>query len=212
MSFTLSHAIKVVLGLVFMSFLVLLLGCSSAMSKLDYSNIFNRKGWNHTDKVVEKLALKKGDVVVDLGAGDGYFSYVLAEEVGSAGKVYAVDISQSALDKISKNAKERNLDNIYTVLAEEADPNLPVNDINMIFMSNSYHHISDRITYFKKVSKHLAHDGRLAVLDTKEGTPFFIIPHGVHAQQIRQELAEAGYKYTVGYDFLPFNNFQLFTK
>ena len=42
--------------------------------------------------MVDKLGLKPGDAVADLGAGSGYFTMLFAKAVGPQGKVYAVDI------------------------------------------------------------------------------------------------------------------------
>src|SRR4029077_15328081 len=43
-------------------------------------------------KVIEALELKGGEVIADLGAGSGYFTFRLAPKVGEAGKILAVEI------------------------------------------------------------------------------------------------------------------------
>ncbi|MBE0369480.1 class I SAM-dependent methyltransferase [Pseudoalteromonas aurantia] len=212
MNMRVSLVSKIIFVLLFSFVFLFLVGCSSAISKIDYSNVFNRKGWNHTDEVIKKLDIKKGDVVVDLGAGDGYFSFYLAEAVGKNGKVYAIDLSKSEVNKIKSRVEKEGVSNIYPILASEKNPNIPTNDVDLIFMSNSYHHISERVEYFSNINKHIDINGRIAVLDTKKGTPFFVIPHGVHSEQIKKELKDAGYQYITGYDFLPFNNFEVFSK
>jgi hypothetical protein len=45
-----------------------------------------------TDLLMDALAFKAGEVVADIGAGSGYFSWRIARQVGDAGKVYAVEI------------------------------------------------------------------------------------------------------------------------
>ena len=52
-------------------------------------------------KLMEVLPLKAGDVVADVGAGSGYYTFRLAEKVGAKGKVLAVDIQQEMLDRKS---------------------------------------------------------------------------------------------------------------
>ena len=44
------------------------------------------------NKLMESLKIKHGDVVADIGAGSGYFTFRLAERVGPKGKILAVDI------------------------------------------------------------------------------------------------------------------------
>src|SRR5216117_3556557 len=48
----------------------------------------------HTEKLVEQLRIKPGDVVADIGAGTGYYTRRLAKLVGDNGLVYAVEIQQ----------------------------------------------------------------------------------------------------------------------
>ena len=47
--------------------------------------------------MLKALALKPGEVVADIGAGSGYFTFPLARKVGPTGKVYAVDIQPEML-------------------------------------------------------------------------------------------------------------------
>src|SRR6266576_2237850 len=56
--------------------------------------------------LVENLGLKETEVVADIGAGSGYFSFRMAERVPK-GKVLAVDIQREMLDMIRAGAKER---------------------------------------------------------------------------------------------------------
>lgn len=44
--------------------------------------------------------LNKGDTVIDLGCGPGFFTVTMAELVGSSGKVIAVDLQQEMLAKV----------------------------------------------------------------------------------------------------------------
>src|SRR6266699_3426440 len=62
-------------------------------------------------KAVELMELKETDVVADIGAGSGYFSFRMAPKVPK-GKVLAVDIQQEMLDAITKTAKKREIENV----------------------------------------------------------------------------------------------------
>src|SRR6266404_1302970 len=59
------------------------------------------------DRALDAIALKKGDVVADIGAGVGYFTWRMAERVGPAGKVYASDIQPGMLEQLKKNVAAR---------------------------------------------------------------------------------------------------------
>src|SRR5579862_9068865 len=60
----------------------------------------------HPDQAIDALAIPKGATVADIGAGVGYFTWRLADRVGSNGIVYAEDIQQVMLDKLEQNMKE----------------------------------------------------------------------------------------------------------
>ncbi|HEY5909691.1 MAG TPA: hypothetical protein VJA21_03705 [Verrucomicrobiae bacterium] len=48
-----------------------------------------RDEYQKPHEVITALNLKPGEVVADIGAGSGYFTFRLAHHVGDAGRVYA---------------------------------------------------------------------------------------------------------------------------
>jgi len=68
------------------------------------------------DLLIEALKLKPGDVVADIGAGTGYYSWRMAQKVGENGLVYAVDIQQEMLELLAKRMAERKLTNVKGAL------------------------------------------------------------------------------------------------
>jgi ubiquinone/menaquinone biosynthesis C-methylase UbiE len=57
----------------------------------------------HPKKIAGEY-ITRGDTVIDMGCGPGYFSIDLAKMVGEAGKVFAVDLQESMLVKVRKKA------------------------------------------------------------------------------------------------------------
>jgi len=79
------------------------------------------------NRLLGALKLKDGDVVADIGAGSGYFTFRIAKRVGTKGKVLAVDIQPEMLDIIKKRMKERKVGNIERSREPETDPSyLPI--------------------------------------------------------------------------------------
>src|SRR5437867_13423073 len=77
------------------------------------------------DRALDAIGLKRGDVVADIGAGVGYFSWRMAERVGPSGKVYANDIQPAMLEQLKRNVAAHGLANVVPVLGAEDDPRLP---------------------------------------------------------------------------------------
>ena len=118
-------------------------------------------------ETVAALKIKPGQIVADIGAGTGIFSFAFVTSVRPSGKVYAVDIEEGLLTHIEEKATEMGMSNfVKPVLGEFTDPNLPEN-IDLAFINDVLHHIEDRPTYIKNLAAYLKPGGRIAVIDFK---------------------------------------------
>jgi predicted methyltransferase len=66
-----------------------------------------RDEWQRPQEVMDALGIGAGSAVADVGSGNGYFTFHLAERVGPAGRVYAVDIDEGALKKLREKAEKK---------------------------------------------------------------------------------------------------------
>ena len=168
-----------------------------------------RDTWQLPDRVIATLNLKRGQIVADIGAGTGYFSVRLAKS-DAAPKVYAVDIEPSMVNYLRERAAKEGLNNVTTVLAAADQPNLP-EPVDLILIVDTYHHIGDRETYFRKLAKSIKPGGHVAIIDfnpdSPEGPPReFRFP----AEKFKSEMGAAGYKLAAQHDFLPRQQFLIF--
>ena len=150
------------------------LGFESAFAQLkqrpakDYIDRMEQPGRFETlkvDEVIEKLQLKPGDVVADIGSGAGSFSVPMARAIGPNGTLYAVDIDQEMLDYVSEKATKDGVGNVRTVLGEYNDPKLPVKDVDVAFMHRVLHMIENRQAYINSIVKYLKPDGRIVIIE-----------------------------------------------
>ncbi len=176
-----------------------------------------RARWQQPERVMQSLAIQPGAHVADLGAGGGYFTFRLADAVGPAGKVYAVDIDKGNLDYIAREARAQGYTNVETILAKVDDPLLPPHDVDLIFTCNVYHHLQNRADYFKSAARYLNPEGRVAIIDlNKAGVGWvhrlFLFGHWTPKETTREELTTAGYALTNDFTFLERQTFQMFKK
>ena len=167
----------------------------------------DRYTWQVPERVVKALKLKPDMKVADLGSGTGYFTFRLAEAVGDAGKVYAVDIDEEMNATVDQQAVKKQAENVQTVLAVEHDPLIP-EKVDLIFSVNAYHHLKDRTAYFKNAARYLKPDGRVAIIDFREGA----FKHFTKRQILLDEFLAAGYTLDKQWGFLPRQNFLIFSR
>ncbi len=174
-----------------------------------------RASWQHPDRVMTSLCLKPGDHVADIGAGDGYFTFLLAEAVGPEGKVYAVEVTDVKVRWLAKRAAKKGYANVEVILGQFDDPLLPDQTIDLAFLCNTYHHIDNRPTYFSRLRTDLGQNGRVAIIDLRDdlaGIAGLLVPQGhtTPKKLLYDEMAEAGYEQVTSFDYLSVQHFEVF--
>ena len=190
---------------------LVLAGCTT-LKRCAYEGI-DRDDWQKPDKVIGELAIQPGDRVADIGSGSGYFTFRLARAVGPTGKVYAVDIDEELNDYVALRARQEGYANIEIILATPDHASLPSPGVNLIFTSNTYHHIADRPTYFARLKNSLGPNGRIAIIEFSDKGWFAgLAGHATSGSVIKHEMQAAGYVLESEYDFLPKQSFLVFSK
>lgn len=184
-------------------------GCTAEMKARAYADE-DRDEWQQPDRVVAELGIVSGQQLADLGSGGGYFTFRLASAVGPSGRVYAVDVDSEMNERLERLARERGAANVSVVLAAHDDPRLP-EPVDLVFTSNTYHHIEDRVAYLERLTRYLSPGGRVAVVEYKR-TGFLqrFLGHATEAEVIRDEFEQAGYTLEVEHDFLDRQSFLIF--
>ena len=100
----------------------------------------SREIYKFREQIVTALGLEKGDTVIDVGAGTGFFARLFAERVGAAGKVYAVDISPPLLAHMRQLHAELGIDNIEVVEGGEREINVGAVGADTVVICDTYHH------------------------------------------------------------------------
>jgi len=123
------------------------------------------------DEVIAQLKIAPGSVVVDLGAGTGAFTLPFAAAVGPKGRVYAVEIDRGLVDHVARKASDAGMSQVQSILGKPEDPGLP-GPVDLAFMNDVLHHVSDRAAYLKQIATYLKPGARFAVIDPEpESSP-----------------------------------------
>ena len=164
-------------------------------------------------QTVQELELNPDDVVADIGAGTGYFSFRIAEAIPE-GKVYAVDIQPEMLDVIAGRQAENKISNVETILGAEDNPLLPDNSIDLAFMVDTYHEFAYPREMMEGIIKALKPGGRVVLLEYRQENPLIPIKplHKMTQKQVKKELNAVGLQWQQTKEFLPEQHFLVFTK
>ena len=145
--------------------------------------------------VLEAIELKEGMVIGEIGAGRGRYSVILAEAVGKEGHIYANDIDKESLDYLDVRCKRDRITNITIIRGEERDPLLPENKLDMIFIVNTYHHISHPVQVLKKAHPALKLTGTLVIIDGVPGKYGGGSSHTTPKDELISQAKEAGFSF-----------------
>jgi len=160
------------------------------------------------------IGLANGAVVADIGAGVGYFTWRLAARIGPEGKVYAVDIQQSMLDRLRQTMAERKLANYEAVLGAEDDPRLPAGRIDLALLVDVYHEFSQPQKMLRKIRASLTSDGRMVLLEYRKEDPQVpILPaHKMSVAEVKAEIEPEGFRLEKTLEDLPRQHILIFRK
>jgi uncharacterized protein (TIGR01244 family) len=168
------------------------------------------------DKAIQFMGLKDGDIVADIGCGNGFFTLRLAKKVGPHGVVFAVDVQQGMLDQLNKRQKELNISNVYPILGQFEDPVLPPGKIDWILLVDAYHEFSNPKPMLARMKECLAPGGRVALVEYRgeqsRSKSAFPIPsdHAMTVDQVTNEWTPAGFELVTRVEFLPTQHFFVF--
>jgi ubiquinone/menaquinone biosynthesis C-methylase UbiE len=125
----------------------------------------SREPYQRATALLSALQVSPGDWVADVGAGAGYYSMRLADLVGPDGRVFAEDISSSAMGWLNSRLKAFDLRNVEIVKGEAEDPKLPDNRLAAVLVVDSYHHFTNHTMMLQKIRNALKPGGRLVIAD-----------------------------------------------
>jgi ubiquinone/menaquinone biosynthesis C-methylase UbiE len=157
---------------------------------------------------------KAGQVIADVGAGEGEIGFAAAAAVGETGKVYLTELDEDKVTALQKDAGRRKLKNVAVLKAAEKETKLPGNCCDAIVLRRVYHHFTAPSEMDASLLRSLRPGGLLAVIDfaprksLTESDPVKGVPsnrggHGIPKKILVEELTAAGFKLEKSFDDWP---------
>jgi len=173
-----------------------------------------REDEENPTKCIEALELKEGDVVADLGAGSGYYTFRMAPKVGAKGKILAVEIEDKMLAELKKKIEKQKAANVETVKCTETDPKLPEGGVDLVLMVDVYHELAFPYEVMTAIRKSLKPGGRVVLVEFRKEDPKVPIKevHKMSEEQIKKEMAVVGLAHQKTDARLPWQHIAIFTK
>lgn len=84
-----------------------------------------------------KARLKVGQTVYDIGCGSGSISIESSLQIGSSGKVLAIDYDKNAIDLTKKNVEKFNLSNVSVIFGNAKEKISELEDADVIFIGGT---------------------------------------------------------------------------
>ncbi len=158
------------------------------------------------EKVMEVTGVKPGMVIGEVGAGSGYFTFWLARGVGEKGKIYANDISRSALATLESRAAEEKVMNIEAVLGTVDDPRLPPASLDMVFMVNAFHDLDKPVELLANLLPSLKPGGIVVIMDRDPARFSDSVRHFLAREEVAEMISRSVFELDRVEDFLRDHN------
>ena len=149
-------------------------------------------------EVVAQTGLMQGQVVADLGCGNGFYVLPAAQMIGPTGTVYAVDVQTSKLAATISIANQFGYKNVRVLQANLGKPllDIPQNSCDLVIVGNILHEIEQKDELMKNIYRILKSPGRVVAVEWKRtATPFGPpLESRLDQQKLEIMLIQAGFR------------------
>ncbi|ABG51384.1 Methyltransferase type 11 [Trichodesmium erythraeum IMS101] len=165
------------------------------------------------ESAINNLELKSTDIVADIGAGTGYFTFRMSPLVPE-GKVLAIDIQPEMLELINFVNHEENITNVETILGDVDNPKIPPSSVDIALLVDTYHEFEYPREMMLGIVEGLKPGGRVVLLEYRSENPMIMIKglHKMSEKQVKKEMKAVGLIWQDTRDFLPQQHFLVFKK
>jgi ubiquinone/menaquinone biosynthesis C-methylase UbiE len=139
---------------------------------------------------MDRLGIRAGVRVADIGAGRGYYTVRLAARLGTDAIIFATDINANHMKELQARLKRKSISGVKLVLGSPNDPKLPPAAIDVAILSHVYHEIDNPYDFMYRLHRSFAPGARVGIVDMDRPTEL----HGTPPGLLRCELGTLGYR------------------
>lgn len=150
-----------------------------------------RDAYQQPEKVLDYIGDVRGQSILDIGSGTGYFSFKLARR---GANVIAGDVDDRFQDYMQNKIDTGSAPSVELRKLPYDSPALDAGEVDKVLIVNTYHHIEDRVIYFGRVLQGLKQNGELIVIDfKKQDGPGPSVEMKMSSSSVVAELKMAGF-------------------
>ena len=174
-----------------------------------------REKWEKSSDIIKNVPLRKGDKILDIGSGLGFYSYQFSDIVGDKGKVYAIEVMDSNIDYLNKFNKKYNYTNVVPVLSKINDISV-ADQADVAFICSLYHVIHswsperDRRPFLNSIKRALKPGGYLIIADNAFANGKELHNLYVYKELVQAQLHFYGFRLEKTVDITPLRYLMIF--
>ncbi len=158
-----------------------------------------RDTWQRPEQILQRLNLRSGLTVVDLGSGAGYFALKMAPLVAPQGRVLAVDLRRQSLAFLWIRALLGRHWNLHVILGEAEDPHLPPGPVDAALVANTFHELTIPEAVMKALFTAMRAGATLVVADRAphdgvESSHDDILHHDIEPSEVERAITRLGFE------------------
>lgn len=142
-----------------------------------------------TDITLERIGLKPGQRVLEIGPGPGRLLIPAARRVLPGGEAVGIDIQPGMIDRLTRRAAQAGLTNLTAILGDATQPLVPAESFDVAFLVTTLGEIPDRAGALQQCHRALKPGGVLSV------TELLPDPHYQSRAKVRQLAEAAGFRF-----------------
>lgn len=122
-------------------------------------NPYRRRFVQRPDVLAERMHLRPGMIVVEIGPGKGNYTKAVAERVMPDGKVYAIDIQESVIERLKKKIEKEGITNIIPKIDDAYNLSFDNESVDRVLAIAALPEIPEPVKVLREFHRVLKPDG-----------------------------------------------------